>query len=69
MTATIPHDVEQKYEGQWVAWDTESNIVAAAGDSMKQVIERAKEHADRTGHLIWYHHVLRKDALVVGGIW
>jgi len=69
MTPTIPADVERQYEGRWIAWDTESNQVVASGDSMKQVVDGAKAHADQTRHLMWYHHVVRKDAVVVGGIW
>ena len=69
MTPTIPADVERQFEGRWIAWDTDANQVVAWGDSMKQVVDGAKAHADLTRHLMWYHHVVRKDAVVVGGIW
>jgi hypothetical protein len=69
MATIIPQAIEQQYEGKWIAWDTESNVVVASGDTMKEAIDGAKAHSDQAGHLIWYHHVVRKDAVVVGGIW
>lgn len=69
MQPTIPSDVEKQYEGRWIAWDTDTNQVVADGDSMKQVIDLAKSHADQTKHLIWYHHALPTDAVLVGGLW
>jgi endo-beta-N-acetylglucosaminidase D len=69
MTPTIPADIERQYEGRWIAWDTDANQVVASGDSMKQVVDGAKDHVDQTSHLMWYHHIVRNDAVVVGGIW
>jgi len=69
MIPTIPPAVEQRYDGKWIAWDTETNLVVASGDSMKEVIERARDHVDQTGHLMWYHNVVKNDAVVVGSIW
>jgi len=66
MTFTIPPEIEDKYEGRWIAWDTDTNQLVADGETMEQVMDRAKDHADRTGHLIWYHNCLPKDAIIIG---
>jgi hypothetical protein len=68
MALTIPPKNEAKYGGRWIAWDTDANQLVAAGHSMQLVIDLAKEHVNRTRHLIWYHHVIEKNAVFVGGI-
>ncbi len=68
MAPAIPPEIEEKYEGRWIAWDTDANQLVAAGNSMQEVIDSAKEHVNRTRHLIWYHHVIKKNAVFVGGV-
>ena len=63
----IPHEVESQYEGRWIAWDTVAKEVVGDGVSMEEVIERARDTND-AGHLIWYHHVLPRDSVIVGGL-
>lgn len=64
----IPPEIEQQYEGRWIAWDIEAHIVLADGKTMDAVVDATT--ADRAaGKVIWYHNVLPRDAIMVGGIW
>lgn len=67
MRIEIPHDVEEQYEGRWIAWDTESNVVLADGDSMDAILDETRAERD-AGRLIWYHNVLPRDLVIVGGL-
>ena len=64
---TIPRDVEISHEGRWIAWDAEERVVLAEGDSMDEVLD-ATDDAREAGKLIWYHHILHHDEVVVGGL-
>lgn len=64
---TIPRDVELSHEGRWIAWDAEQRAVLADGDSMDEVLD-ATDDAREAGKLIWYHHILPRDELIVGGL-
>jgi uncharacterized protein (DUF433 family) len=64
----IPAEIEDQYEGKWIAWDTETSCVVASGNSMDEVVDRAAEHYEKTRHLIWYHNVLPKDVEIIGGL-
>ena len=63
----IPRDVELRHEGRWIAWDTDQRRVLAEGDSMDEVLD-ATDDARDAGHLIWYHHILARDEVIVGGL-
>lgn len=63
----IPREVEERYEGQWIAWDTESNTVLASGDTMEDLVATTRD-AVNAGRLVWYHHVVRSDVVLVGGM-
>lgn len=67
MEPRIPSEVEAKYEGRWIAWDTVTNEVIGDGATMEEVVVAAQE-AREAGHLIWYHHVLPRDTVIVGGL-
>lgn len=69
MSFKIPSEIEDQYEGRWIAWDTETNQVLADGETMKEVMDRVGDVWERTGHLIWYHNCLRKDEIILGGLW
>jgi hypothetical protein len=64
----IPPDIESQYEGEWIAWDTTIDEVVGHGDSLEQAIELSCRARD-AGHLVWFHHVLPKDAVIVGGLY
>ena len=64
----IPREIEERYEGQWIAWDTESKVVLASGDTMEDLVSATRD-AVNAGRLIWYHHLIRPDAVLVGGMW
>lgn len=63
----IPPEIEALYEGQWMAWDTVTHDLVGHGATMDEAM-KASEEAFQTGHLIYYHHVLPRDAILVGGL-
>jgi hypothetical protein len=63
----IPRELEELYEGQWLAWDTVAHELVGYGATMDEAMQ-ASDEAFATGHLIYYHHVLPRDAIVVGGL-
>lgn len=63
----VPREVEEQYEGQWIAWDTESKVVLASGESMEDLVSATRE-AVGAGRLIWFHHLIRPDTVLVGGM-
>ena len=65
--AEIPPEIEERFEGQWIAWDTVTHELVGHGQSMKEAMH-ASDAAFATGHLIYYHHVLPRDAILVGGL-
>ena len=67
MDMMIPADIESQYEGRWIAWDTLTRQVVGDGDTVEQAIEASREARD-DGHLIWYHHILSRDSVIVGGL-
>ena len=64
---TIPPEIDAQYEGRWIAWDTETQQVICDGESLEEVMSGSDEIFD-AGHLIWYHHILPHDAIIVGGL-
>jgi hypothetical protein len=67
MDQDIPVEVEVRYEGQWIAWDTDTRQVVGHGANLDEVVEAARD-VSSAGHLIWYRHVLPKDTVLVGGV-
>jgi hypothetical protein len=67
MDQDIPAEVEAQYEGQWIAWDTDTRQVVGHGTDLDAVVEAARD-AHEAGHLIWYRHVLPRDTILVGGL-
>ncbi len=63
----IPPEIEERYEGEWIAWDTVAHQLVGHGSTMKEAMQ-ASDAAIATGHLIYYHHVLPRDAVLVGGL-
>lgn len=63
----IPTDIEERYEGQWIAWDTVTHQLVGVGPTMDDAM-RASDAAFESGHLIYYHHILPRDAILVGGL-
>ena len=51
---TIPPDIEARYQGRWIAWDTDTQQVLADGETMEDVVAAAAPER-RQQHLIWYH--------------
>ena len=67
MNTDIPKEIEDRYEGKWIAWDTETREVVAADEDLDRVIDQALPLRD-TGHLIYFHHILPPDVVIVGGL-
>jgi hypothetical protein len=67
MNTDIPPEIEDRYEGEWIAWDTEACVVIAHDEDLDKVVDQVR--AARTpGQLIYYHHILPRDAVIVGGL-
>lgn len=65
---SIPPEVEAKYPGRWIAWDTDTEQLLSDGETLDEVIAAAKPEREKK-HLIWYHHVLAPGTVLVGGLW
>ena len=63
----IPPEIDDLYEGEWIAWDTITREVVAHDQELGPVIRAAKEVFD-SGHPIYYHHILAADTIIVGGL-
>jgi hypothetical protein len=58
--------VEQQHEGHWLAWDTEARQVLARDPDLEHVMAATEQHV-ADGRSIWYHHVVPREAIIVGG--
>ena len=67
MGLEIPPEIDDKYEGKWIAWDTETDEVVGADELLDKVVDQAQP-ARRAGHVIYYHHILPRDMIIVGGL-
>ena len=63
----IPAEIEDLYEGKWIAWDVESEEVLASGETMEDLVPATRD-AVSSGRLIWYRHLLHPDTVLVGGL-
>ena len=63
----IPSEIEQLYEGQWIAWDTVTREVVGHGVTLDEAMNHSAE-AFHAGHELYYHHVVPGDAVIVGGL-
>jgi hypothetical protein len=67
MEPQIPSEIEAKYEGRWIAWDTRAEQIVGEGETLEEALADAAQ-AREAGALIWYHHVLPRDTILVGGL-
>ena len=67
MNTDIPKEIEERYEGKWIAWDTETSEVVGADEDLDKVVDQAIPARD-AGHVIYLHHILPRDAVIVGGL-
>ncbi|MCY2994999.1 MAG: DUF5678 domain-containing protein [Planctomycetota bacterium] len=67
MQAEIPADIEERYQGQWIAWDIVTSHVVGTGETLEDAIEASNE-AWNAGHELYFHHILTPDAVIVGGL-
>lgn len=63
----VPPEIEDQYEGEWIAWDTETREVVAHHEDLNVVVDGAQKAFDE-GHLIYYHHILAPGTVIVGGL-
>ena len=61
----IPPEIDDRYEGEWIAWDTITREVVAHDRELGPVVRAAKEVFD-SGHPIYYHHILAADTIILG---
>ena len=67
MGVEIPPEIEDRYEGKWIAWDTVTDEVVAAHEDLGEVVKQAQPVHD-AGHELYLHHILPADAVIVGGL-
>lgn len=65
---TLPPEIERLYAGRWIAWDTVDQKVVGEGDTMDEVVTEVMSTLGESDHLVWYHHVVSEDAVIVGGL-
>lgn len=61
----VPSDIEKLYEGQWIAWDTQTLEVVGHGATLDEAMIHS-DAAFQAGHELYYHHVVTGDAVIVG---
>ena len=62
----IPPEIEELYEGEWIAWDCETRQVIAHDVDPNKLVAPTDKAFD-AGHLIYFRHILPPDAIIVGG--
>ena len=62
----IPLEIEQQYEGEWIAWDCATRQVIAHDVDPNKLVSPTDKAFD-AGHLIYFRHILPADAMIVGG--
>ena len=67
MNLDIPPEIEEQYEGRWIAWDTVTQEVAGEGETLDEAIAASNDAWD-AGHELYFHHILPRDAVIVGGL-
>lgn len=65
---TIPAEVQRRYEGRWIAWDTVDQQVVGSGETVDEAVQKASPVSRKTGHLIWYRHIVPANTIIVGGL-
>lgn len=63
----IPPEIEELYEGEWIAWDCAARQVIAHHVELDKLMP-ATDEVYNAGRLIYYHHILPHDAVIVGGL-
>ena len=63
----IPPEIEERYEGEWIAWDCEAQQVIAHDLELGKLMP-ATDEAYKAGRPIYFHHILPHDANIVGGL-
>jgi hypothetical protein len=66
MGMEIPREIEDRYVGKWIAWDTVTDEVVAADEDLDKVVTQAKPISD-AGHELYLHHIVPPDVVLVGG--
>ena len=67
MNLDIPPEIEDRYEGRWIAWDTVTQEVAGDGETLDEAIAASNDAWD-AGHELYFHHILPRDVVIVGGL-
>lgn len=64
----VPPDIEAQFEGEWIAWDTDSCVVLAHAPDLGDIVADTRELV-ANGKLIYFHHILKPGTVLVGGMW
>ena len=63
----IPPEIDDLYEGEWIAWDCEARVVLAHDVDLDKLMP-ATDAAYAAGRLIYFHHILPAGVEIVGGL-
>lgn len=63
----IPLEIEELYEGEWIAWDCAAHQVIAHDVELAKLMP-ATDDAYKAGRPIYFHHILPQGAILVGGL-
>ena len=67
MTVQLPRETMEKYEGQWVAWDTDTGEFLAAADTVDDLFDKLEPIPKE--RVVGFERVIPRDAVIVGGYW
>ena len=63
----IPPEIDDLYEGEWIAWDCEARVVLAHDVDLDKLFP-ATDAAYAAGRLIDFHHILPAGSVIIGGL-
>ena len=66
MGLEIPPEIEDRYEGEWIAWDPETCEVVAHHVDLDEVGKQVRA-AGKAGKGMYFHHILPPDVVMLGG--
>ena len=59
----IPPEIEELYEGEWIAWDCAAREVIAHDVELGKLMP-ATDEAYKAGRPIYFHHILPRGAIL-----
>lgn len=68
MVTQLPQKIRLKYEGKWVAWDTDTGEFLGAAKTFDQLASKVEPEAKTKRRVVGYERVIPRDAVIIGGL-